>query len=210
VQSFFARDPSPGEETPERAVADREAAARESSPQLLERDIRRLLDKREDQAGPLLNAPRAPVAAQSLRSGVALCALQSAPADRTRRAHAKLVQGDDDLTIATGNQNVTIAMNQTSKYGMCHSLTVGMSETNTIGMSQTNTISMSQTNTIGMSQTTLVGTSVTIIAPVSITLISGGSTVLINPAGVQILAPTFAVVAPGGAAIKGATIPLVS
>ena len=52
VRSFFARDPSPREETPERAVADREAAARECSPQLLERDIRRLLDKREDQAGP--------------------------------------------------------------------------------------------------------------------------------------------------------------
>jgi hypothetical protein len=33
---------------------------------------------------------------------------------------------------------------------------------------------------------------------------------LINPAGVQILAPTFAVVAPGGAVIKGATIPLAS
>ncbi len=121
-----------------------------------------------------------------------------------------LLQGDDDLTIATGNQNVTIAMNQTSTYGMSHSLTVGMSETNTIGMAQTNTIGMSQTNTIGMSQTTLVGTSVTVIAPVSITLISGGSMVLINPAGVQIIAPTFAVVAPGGAVIKGATIPLAS
>ena len=84
VRSFFARDPSPREETPERAVADREAAARECSSQLLERDIRRLLDKREDQAGPRLNASRAPVAAQSLRPGVALYALQGAPADRAR------------------------------------------------------------------------------------------------------------------------------
>ena len=90
---FFARDPSPREETPERAVADREAAARECSPQLLERDIRRLLDKREDQAGPRLNASRAPVAAQSLRPGVALYALQGAPADRARRAHAKPLGG---------------------------------------------------------------------------------------------------------------------
>src|SRR6187200_2922804 len=71
VRSFFARDPSPREETPERAVADREATARECSPQLLERDIRLLLDKREDQAGPRLDASRAPVAAQSLRPGVA-------------------------------------------------------------------------------------------------------------------------------------------
>src|SRR5215203_6416233 len=91
--TFFARDPSPREETPERAVADREAAARECSPQLLERDIRRLLDKREDQAGPRLNASRAPVAAQSLRPGVALYALQGAPADRARRAHAKPLGG---------------------------------------------------------------------------------------------------------------------
>ena len=65
VCGLFARDPSPREETPERAVADREAAARGVYPQLLERDIRRLLDKREDQAGPRLNASRAPVAARA-------------------------------------------------------------------------------------------------------------------------------------------------
>src|SRR6185312_15827500 len=63
-----------------------------------------------------------------------------------------LVQGDDDLTIASGSQTETIAMNR--------SFTLGMSETNAIGMSQT--------NTIGMSQSTIVGTTVTIIAPVSI------------------------------------------
>ena len=65
VRSFFARDPSPREETPELAVADRETAARECSSRLIERDNRHLLDKREDQAGPRLNASRAPVAARA-------------------------------------------------------------------------------------------------------------------------------------------------
>jgi len=105
-----------------------------------------------------------------------------------------LVQGDDDLTIASGNQTETIAMSRT--------FTLGMSETNTIGVSQT--------NTIGASQTTLAGATVTIIANAGITLISGGSTVVIDPSGVKIVAPTFGVVAPGGALIKGATVPLAS
>jgi len=113
-----------------------------------------------------------------------------------------LLQGDDDLTIASGNQSVRIAMNRTS--------TVGMSENNTIGMSQTNMIGVSQTNTIGVSQTTMVGTTVTIIANTGITLVSGGSTVIIDPSGVKIIAPTFTVLAPGGAVIKGATAPLAS
>src|SRR5262245_9564660 len=96
-----------------------------------------------------------------------------------------LVQGDDDLTIASGNQTVMIAMSQSSTYGTNHTLTVGAS----------------QSNTIGMNQMTMVGANATIIATAGITLISGGSVVRIDPSGIKIVTPTFAVLAPGGAVI---------
>ena len=47
-------------------------------PALLERDIRRLLDKREGQAGPRLNPSRAPVAARAFG--------RASPCMRSRRA----------------------------------------------------------------------------------------------------------------------------
>jgi type VI secretion system secreted protein VgrG len=107
-----------------------------------------------------------------------------------------LLQGSDDLTIASGGQKITIALTK--------DVTIGMSHTETVGASQTSTIGASQSITVGAAQTTTVGGTVTITSVAGITLISGGSTVLINPAGVQIIAPTFTVVAQGGIAMKGA------
>src|SRR5829696_3034856 len=50
ARSFFARDPPPGKEAPQAAVAHCHAAGRERSPQLLESDVRSGFDKAEDQA----------------------------------------------------------------------------------------------------------------------------------------------------------------
>ena len=78
-----------------------------------------------------------------------------------------LLQGDDDLTIATGNQNVTIAMNQTS------------------------TIGMNRRTTITTSDTTTVGTTITITAGTSLTLICGGSIISMTPASISLVSSTI-------------------
>ena len=46
----MARDPPPGKEAPQAAVAHCHAAGRERSPQLLASDVRSGFDKAEDQA----------------------------------------------------------------------------------------------------------------------------------------------------------------
>src|SRR3954453_17956395 len=56
ARSFFARDPPPGKETPDRAVAHHDAAGGKRSAYLLERDVRRLVDKAQDQTSPGLDA----------------------------------------------------------------------------------------------------------------------------------------------------------
>ena len=78
-----------------------------------------------------------------------------------------LLQGDDDLKIATGNQNVTIAMNQTS------------------------TIGMNRRTTITTSDTTTVGTTITITAGTSLTLICGGSIISMTPASISLVSSTI-------------------
>ena len=78
-----------------------------------------------------------------------------------------LLRGDDDLKIATGNQNVTIAMNQTS------------------------TIGMNRTTTITTSDTTTVGTTITITAGTSLTLICGGSIISMTPASISLVSSTI-------------------
>jgi type VI secretion system secreted protein VgrG len=137
-----------------------------------------------------------------------------------------LLSGDDELTIAMGSQtetiardrSVTIGMNDTSTVGVSISTTAGASISTTAGASISTmagasistTAGASISETAGASITVMAGASITIMAGAQITLIGGGSVISINPAGVQIAAPTFAVAAPGGAIIKGATIPLVS
>ncbi|HKH28144.1 MAG TPA: type VI secretion system tip protein TssI/VgrG [Sphingomicrobium sp.] len=78
-----------------------------------------------------------------------------------------LLRGDDDLKIATGNQNVTIAMNQTS------------------------TIGMNRTTTITTSDTTTAGTTITITAGTSLTLICGGSIISMTPASISLVSSTI-------------------
>jgi len=78
-----------------------------------------------------------------------------------------LLQGDDDLTIATGNQNVTIAMNQTS------------------------TIGMNRRTTITTSDTTTVGTTITITAGTSLTLMCGGSIISMTPGSISLVSSTI-------------------
>jgi type VI secretion system secreted protein VgrG len=78
-----------------------------------------------------------------------------------------LLQGDDDLKIATGNQNVKIAMSQTS------------------------TIGMNRTTTITTSDTTTAGTTITITAGTSLTLICGGSIISMTPASISLVSSTI-------------------
>jgi hypothetical protein len=54
-----------------------------------ERDVVSLIDKREDQIGLRLDPPRVTVAAPGFRPRTAHLPIQSAPADRARRAHAE-------------------------------------------------------------------------------------------------------------------------
>ena len=95
-----------------------------------------------------------------------------------------LVRGDDELTVASGRQSLTIALDRST------------------------TIGVSETRTVGATQTTTVGGAITIQAGAMITLRVGGSSIIIDPSGVKIIAPTIALVAPGGVAIKGATVPV--
>ncbi|MFL4969598.1 MAG: type VI secretion system Vgr family protein [Xanthobacteraceae bacterium] len=78
-----------------------------------------------------------------------------------------LLQGDDDLKIATGNQNVKIAMSQTSIIGM------------------------NRTTTITTSDTTTAGTTITITAGTSLTLICGGSIISMTPASISLVSSTI-------------------
>lgn len=98
-----------------------------------------------------------------------------------------LLRGDDELTVASGNQTVAIAMNQ--------NLTVGMSQTNTVGTSQS--------NTIGVTQTTTAGGPISITSMATITLTCGASSIVITPAAILIHSPTIALASDGPLAIKG-------
>jgi len=90
-----------------------------------------------------------------------------------------LLRGDDTLTIATGNQNLTVAMNQS------------------------NTIGVSQSTSVGATQSTTVGATVSITAGALISLTCGGSSLVITPAGIFLHAPTIALASDGPLAIKG-------
>jgi type VI secretion system secreted protein VgrG len=90
-----------------------------------------------------------------------------------------LVQGSDELTVAGGNQDVTIAMNQNVKVGV------------------------DQTNTIGLGQTTTTGGPIAITAGLSITLTCGASLIEITPAGIFINAPVIAMSSVGPLWING-------
>ena len=100
MQSFFARDPSPGEETPERAVADREAAARES-PYLglqpyAERDAAFFFGRERERRVIAANLRAARVTLLYGASGVGKSSLLRAgvvPALRDRAAHAQTPKG---------------------------------------------------------------------------------------------------------------------
>ncbi len=106
-----------------------------------------------------------------------------------------LLQGDDSLTVAIGNQHLTVAMNQDS--------TIGLNQSNTIGVSQTNSIGASQSTSVGAAISTTAGAAISITAGVAITLTCGGSTIAITPAGIAIHAPTIAIASDGPLAIKG-------
>ena len=96
-----------------------------------------------------------------------------------------LIRGDDTLTIMMGNQTTTISAGNQST---------------TVGLSRTTMVTASETHTVGGP--------LTIMSPTSITLMSGGSMIIIDPSGIKLIAPTVAILAPGGVAIKGATVPV--
>jgi len=98
-----------------------------------------------------------------------------------------LLTGDDSLKVLTGNQDVTVAMNVTEKYGMTQSTTVGMSQSTTVG---------------AMQSTTVVGP-ISITSAAMITLTCGGSSIVMTPASITITSPTVQILASVNASIVG-------
>ena len=86
---IFARDPVTLKEALDGAVAEPMAPIGQRLAQLLDGDVGRLRQHGQDQLLVRLDACRAPVAAQGLRPGIALLALQSPPAADARGADAK-------------------------------------------------------------------------------------------------------------------------
>jgi type VI secretion system secreted protein VgrG len=90
-----------------------------------------------------------------------------------------LLTGDDVLKVATGNQNVTVAMSVTEKYGM------------------------SQSTTVGMSQSTTVGGPISITSSALITLTCGASSIVMTPASITITSPTVQILGSANVLISG-------
>jgi type VI secretion system secreted protein VgrG len=90
-----------------------------------------------------------------------------------------LLTGDDVLKVATGNQNVTVAMSVTEKYGISHSTTVGAS------------------------QSTTVGGPISITSSALITLTCGASSIVMTPASITITSPTVQILGSANVLISG-------
>jgi type VI secretion system secreted protein VgrG len=90
-----------------------------------------------------------------------------------------LLTGDDVLKVATGNQNVTVAMSVTEKYGISHSTTVGAS------------------------QSTTVGGPISITSAALITLTCGASSIVMTPASITITSPTVQILGSANVLISG-------
>ena len=90
-----------------------------------------------------------------------------------------LLSGDDVLKVATGNQNVTVAMSVTEKYGISHSTTVGAS------------------------QSTTVGGPISITSAALITLTCGASSIVMTPASITITSPTVQILGSANVLISG-------
>lgn len=86
---FFARDPMAREEPLDRTIAEPVALPGECPAQFLDRDVRCLLDDRQDQCSLRFNSARAAVTTQGPGACMALCSLQRPPPAHTRRAHSK-------------------------------------------------------------------------------------------------------------------------
>ena len=83
--TFFARDPVPIEEPPQRADPDRHAAFGEQRLQLDQRDVVLRLDRGEDEGRVRVDPARTTVAALRLGCGGAVLKDQLPPADRACR-----------------------------------------------------------------------------------------------------------------------------
>jgi type VI secretion system secreted protein VgrG len=90
-----------------------------------------------------------------------------------------LLTGDDVLKVATGNQNVTVAMSVTEKYGISHSTTVGVS------------------------QSTTAGGPISITSSALITLTCGASSIVMTPASITITSPTVQILGSANVLIAG-------
>ena len=91
-----------------------------------------------------------------------------------------LVMGDDSLTVASGNQDVTIAMNRTTTIGMMHSATVGLTQTTTVGTVDTLTVGACYTLTVGSSNITVTPAAILITSP-TIVLTASAEISLVAP-----------------------------
>jgi type VI secretion system secreted protein VgrG len=84
-----------------------------------------------------------------------------------------LVQGDDELTVAGGSQNVSIAMDKETTIGRDQSETIGMDETRTIGMAQSTTVGINITFSCGASRIVMTPASISLQAPMIMLNASG-------------------------------------
>jgi len=123
-----------------------------------------------------------------------------------------LVNGDDNLTISSGDFNIKIAqdlnitagMNQTDQVAVNRSTTIGSSDSTTIGMSRSDTIGMSDSLEVGMSQSVTAGMAIELTAGMSVTLTGGGGIIELSPAGVVVTGAT--IVLNGTVLINGALL----
>ena len=110
-----------------------------------------------------------------------------------------LLKGDDKLTIATGDQNVDIAMeqnltiglNRTTKVAVQCDTTVGASHSLTVGATKSEMVGASRSATVGAADSLTVGAALSVTVGGVITLMGGGSTIILSPAGIQLVGPTI-------------------
>lgn len=127
------------------------------------------------------------------------------PKGSPSREHT-IINGDDKLTVQSGDQNVKIAQDRKMDVGMNHNVTIGMNHDEKVGMSQSSTIGMSRSATVTMSDSVTAGMSISLTATASITLTCGPTSLMLSPAGITIMAPTMQVLGTANVTVLAPTI----
>jgi type VI secretion system secreted protein VgrG len=91
------------------------------------------------------------------------------PMGSPSRKHV-IKSGDDSLTVAAGNQDVTIAQKQDLKIGMMRQTTVGISDTLTVGASLATTAGASVSTTAGATVSVTAGAGIQLTAGANVSI----------------------------------------